>query len=105
MERLTFEYKRHLISSEWNNEADRTQWRELLGSFDNVKTPLVDDGLVEQISRSLKLGDAESPTGLLPELLELSYSAIYASHDAFTPFVDARQNADRPVTLIHPPSK
>src|SRR5713226_1941040 len=42
LEHLTLEYCRHSISSEWNNEADRTQWRELLGSFNNLKTLHVD---------------------------------------------------------------
>jgi hypothetical protein len=101
VEHFTLESKRHLISSEWKNEADRAQWRELLGTFDNVKTLLVDDELVEQISRSLQPGDGESPTDLLPELQELSYPAR-SPENAFTPFVDARQKADRPVTVIHP---
>lgn len=101
VEHLTLEYKRHLISLEWKNEADRAQWRELLGAFDNVKTLLVDAELVEQISHSLRPGDGESPTDLLPELQELSYPAR-SPEKAFTPFVDARQKADRPVTVIHP---
>jgi hypothetical protein len=101
VEHLTIEYKRHLISSEWKNEADRAQWRELLGTFDNVKTLLVDDELVEPISHSLRPGDGESPTDLLPHLQELSYPAR-SPEKAFTPFVDARQKADRPVTVIHP---
>ena len=101
VEHLTLEYKRHLISLEWKNEADRAQWRELLETFENVKTLHVDDELVEQISRSLHPGDGESPTDLLPELQELSYSARNPEK-AFTPFVDARQKADRPVIVIHP---
>lgn len=101
VEHLTLEYKRHLISLEWKNEADRAQWRELLGAFDNVKTLLVDAELVEQISHSLRPGDGESPTDLLPELQELSYPAR-SPEKAFTPFVDARQKADRPVTVIRP---
>ena len=101
MEHLTIEYKRHLISSEWENEADRAQWRELLGTVDNVKTLVVDEELVEQISRSLQPGDGESPTDLLPELQELSYPER-GPKNAFTRFVDARQKADSPVTVIHP---
>ena len=101
VEHLTIEYKRHLISSEWENEADRAQWREMLGTFDNVKTLVVDEELVEQISRSLQPGDGESPTNLLPELQELSYPER-GPKNAFTRFVDARQRADRPVTVIHP---
>ena len=34
---LSLEYERYFISSEWNHEADRGQWRELLRSFGNVK--------------------------------------------------------------------
>jgi hypothetical protein len=38
---------------------------------------------------------------LLPELQRLSYSAIEPSDDAFSPFIEARQNAGRHVTVIH----
>ena len=39
------------------------------------------------------------PLGFLPELQELAYSASDATGGAATPFVDARQDAGRPVTL------
>ncbi|KAH9981810.1 hypothetical protein BJV74DRAFT_887316 [Russula compacta] len=97
VERLTIEYKRHSISSEWNNEADRTQWRELFRSFSNVKTLRVDDGIVTQLSDSLRSDDGESPMDVLPELKELSYPA--SGGDPFTAFIDARQKAGHPVTL------
>jgi hypothetical protein len=102
VEHLTLKYDRHSISSEWNNEADRTQWRELFGLFGNVKTLCVDGELVGQLSRALLPGEGESPTELLPELQELTYSAIGSSLDVFTPFIDARQKAGRPVIMIHP---
>jgi hypothetical protein len=55
-----------------------------------------------KISRSLQPGDGESPTDLLlPELQELSYPAR-SPENAFTPFIDARQKADRPVTVTQP---
>ena len=99
-EHLTLESNRP--SSEWINGANRTQWRELLGSFINVKTLFVVNELVGLLSRILQPGEEESPLELLPELKELSYSAIGASHDAFTPFIDARQKAGCPVTLVSP---
>jgi hypothetical protein len=104
VEHLTLEYGNEglSVSPEWNNGADRTQWRELLGSFGNVKTLQVctDNRLVEQLSRVLQPGEGESPTELLPELQELSYPAIGASHNVFTLFIDARQKAGRPVTVV-----
>ena len=102
VEHLTLKYNRRNISSEWNNEAGRTQWRELLGLFGKVKTLFVDGGLVVQLSRALQPGEEESPTELLPELQELSHSATGASYNAFTLFVDARQKIGHPVTVIHP---
>ena len=102
VEHLDIEYGRHNISSEWNNEADSIHWREFIGSFGHVKTLFVDGELVGQLSRALQPGEEESPTGLLPELQELSYSARGTSPDAFTPFIDARQKAGRPVTVIYP---
>jgi len=101
LEHLTLEYYRHFISSEWNDEADRTQWRELLGSFGNLKTLRVDSALVGQLSRSLQPSEGESPTELLPELQELSYSGGRSLRDAFTPFVDACRKTGRHMAVIY----
>jgi hypothetical protein len=101
VEDLTLEYRRRVVSSEWRNEADRTQWRDLLRPFNNVKTLRMNPGLVDQLSHSLQLDDGESPTELLPELKELSYSPFsLSSIHSFIPFIDARRIAGRPVTLI-----
>ena len=102
VEHLALKYDRHLISSEWNDEADRTQWRDLLGLFVNVKTLVVDGELGGQLSHALRPVEGESPTELLPVLQELSYSSMVSSLNAFTPSVDARQKAGRPVTMNHP---
>jgi hypothetical protein len=104
VEDLTFEYDRHYVPLEWNNQADRAHWGELLGSFEKVKTLRVEGGLVEQVSLALQPGEGESPTELFPELQELSYpsrGASRATSDAFTPFIEARRNAGRPITLSH----
>jgi hypothetical protein len=99
VEDLTLKYDRYGISPEWSNNADRTHWRELLGSFRNVKILFVDGGLVGQLSRALQPGEGESPTEPLPELQELAYSGSGDTGDAFTPFIQARQNAGHPVAL------
>ena len=101
VEHLALEYARHNISSEWNNEADRTQWRELFESFGNVKTLFVDGELVGQVSRALQPGEEESPSELLPELQVLSYPTMDPSLNVFTLFVDARQKAGSPITIVH----
>jgi hypothetical protein len=103
VEHLTLQHDR-LMSSEWNNGADRTQWRELFRTLRNVKTLLVDDELVGQLSRALKSSAGESPTELLPELQELSYYSTDTSHNAFAQFIEARQKAGRPVTVINLPA-
>jgi hypothetical protein len=100
VEHLTLSYEAHSRSSEDHNEVDRTEWRKLLRSFSNVKTLRIDDGLVSEISRCLRLDDGEHPLDLLPELQELTYSGSDNANDVFTPFIDARQNAGRPVILI-----
>ena len=100
VEHLALEYGRHsTISLEWNNEADRSQWRELLGLFDKVKTLVVDEELNEQVSRSLQPGEGESIADLLPELHELEYHD--ASHKVFSGFINTRQKAGRPVTATN----
>ncbi len=77
---------------------NKVEWRRILRSFYNVKTLHV-DGFVEELPRWLQLDDGEHPLELLPELQELTYKGGSAG-DAFTSFIDARQNAGRPVTLV-----
>ena len=100
VEHLTLTHQLHDRSSEEHNEVDRTGWRKLLRSFSNVKTLRIGDRLVGELSRCLRLEDGEDPLELLPELQELTYSGSGNANDAFTPFIDAYQNAGRPVTLV-----
>jgi hypothetical protein len=105
VEHLTLKYYRLKVSLEWNNEADRIHWREVLGSFEKVKSLLVADELVEQLSGALQVGEGESPTELLPELQELSYFASDGSRkrrgrNAFIRFIVARQKAGWPVNVV-----
>ena len=103
---LTLAYGRHHMSSEWHNEADRAEWHKILQSFCDVKTLVVRRGLIKAFSRSLLVYDEDPPAELLlPELNELLYSAGDGAADgwaeeALTPFINARQNAGRPVALI-----
>ena len=92
--------KKHSRSAEEHNEVDRAEWRKLLRSFNNLKTLRVHSRLVGDLSRCLRLDDGEHPLELLPELQEITYSGSGNANDVFTPFIDARQNAGRPVTLI-----
>ena len=100
VEHLTLEHEVHGQSSVEHNKADRTKWCQLLGSFRNVKTLRVEEGLVEELSRCQELDDGELPLELLPELQELTYSGGCNAEDAFTSFIDARQDAGRPITLV-----
>jgi hypothetical protein len=102
VEHLTLEHQVHSQSSEEHNDVDRIEWRKLLRSFSNVKTLRVRDGLVEELSRCLRLEDGELPLELLPELQKLTYFGSRDTSDAFTSFIDARQSVGRPVTLVRP---
>ena len=101
VEHLTLAHYVHSQSSEEHNEVDRTEWRKLLRSFTNVKILRIEDGLVGELSRCLHSEDGEHPLDLLPEFQGLAYSRSGNADDAFTPFIDARQNAGRLVTLIN----
>ena len=100
VEHLTLEHMVHSQSSEEHNEADPIEWGKLLSSLRNVKTLRVARGLVVELSRCLELDDGELPSELLPELQELTYSGTGDTGDTFTSFIDSRQNAGRPITLI-----
>lgn len=101
VEHLTLKVGRGNLSPglKWRHKVDRTEWRRLLRSFDNVKTLFVDYPLVADLSRCLRLEGGDLPLELLPELQELVYSGISIGH-AFDPFIDSRRNAGRPVTLV-----
>ena len=104
-ERLTLECENE--ADNWSSDEldveqngfDRIEWRQLFGSFSNVKTLRVDNGFVKIVSRCLESDDGGLSSGLLPELQELTCSQSDKSGDAFTSFVNARQNAGRSITL------
>ena len=99
VEHLSIEHRVHSRSTEEHNEVDPTEWHKLLRSLSNVKTFRIINGLVEELSRCLRLDDGELPMELLPELQELTYSGSGDVSDVFKPFIEARQKASRPVTL------
>jgi len=96
---LTLDYREHTLSSEGHNQADPTQWRELLSSFRNVKTLRVHRGLVGEVSRSLRL-DREPPLELLPELNELICPQGSRDDRTFAAFIDECEVAGQPINLI-----
>ena len=99
VEHLTLDYHGHHSSLYWHNEADRTQWHELLRSFGNVKTLLVGDSLIGELSRSLRLDYGDRPLELLPTLKELvCYAKGNVAH-TFLPFIHERKAAGVSVSL------
>ena len=109
VERITLWYESVFTPLEdRENAADRTHWRELLRSFGNVKTLYVaSNDLVMPVSHCLRPDGEESLMELLPELKELKYGDITSRSSTgldFTSFIDAREKAGHPVTLIQAPS-
>jgi hypothetical protein len=96
---LALDYREHTLSSEWHDPVDRTQWRDLLRAFRNVKTLRVHNGLVKDLSRCLQL-DGEPPLELLPELTELVCPAGSVNDKTFSAFIHEREVAGQPVKLI-----
>ncbi|KAH9955691.1 hypothetical protein BC827DRAFT_1378919 [Russula dissimulans] len=84
-------------------QVDRTHWREILGSFGNVNTLHVPNCLIGEVSRSLKPENGESPMDVLPQLKKLSYSGSPGAGDKLMPFIKARLEACRPITLTREP--
>ena len=100
VERLTLRQEAYGQSSEEHNDVNRIEWCNLLWLFHNVKAIHVENGLIEDISCCLWLEDGEPPLELLPELQEVTYSGSGDAGDGFNSFIDARQNAGHPVTLV-----
>jgi hypothetical protein len=98
---LTLTCGERTLPSEWHtDDADSTQWREVLKSFNNVRTLHVPEGLIKELSGSLQMHDGESPMELLPELEELRCNTGRGPSNAFVPFLDLRRNAGRPFVLV-----
>ena len=96
---LTLDYRSHILSSEWHNQADLTQWRKLLGSFKNVRTLRVHDGLVGELSHCPAL-DGEPASEILPELKTLICPIGSRDDKRFARFVHDREVAGLPIDLI-----
>jgi hypothetical protein len=101
VEQVTFSYEEHNQSSEWHNNIDQRQWRELLRLFTSAKAIRVQDNLVSKIFHSLSCGDGEPPLELLPNLEEIAYSGGSDAWDTFEfrVFLNERQKADHPISL------
>jgi len=100
---LTLEYQKVgtiFGMTQGHSQPDHTSWREVLGAFGNVKTLSMHNDLVGEVSRSLRLDGGESSVDLLPELNKLECYGSGDTCDAFTPFIDARKNAGRPLILV-----
>jgi hypothetical protein len=81
------------------SEFDPTSWRGLLSPFSNITTLNVQNKLIGKLSRSLQFEDGELPQDLLPNLKELGYSPGLDARNSFTPFINERWIAGRPVSL------
>ena len=99
---LTLEDK---TSSEYLDEfaiRARSEWRKLLRSFNQVRTPHVSgDDFIEGLSRSLQPRDGESAIGLLPMLSVFSCPKDSRIVESCGLFLAARRDAGHPVTISH----
>ncbi|KAH9971563.1 hypothetical protein BGW80DRAFT_445275 [Lactifluus volemus] len=95
IEKVAFSYDEH-HQSEWLDNVDQRQWRELLRPFTNVKTIHMKDGLISKIFPSLASDDGDP---LLPNVEEVGYSGGIDARDAFTTFFNERQVSGHPVSL------
>jgi hypothetical protein len=94
---LTLDYRKHTLSSEQHNQADYAQWRVLLGSFRNVETLRVHNGLAGEISHALQ---TEEPLEVLPKLKELVCPVGRVDDKIFALYIHQREVAGQPVSLV-----
>ena len=95
---LTIDFSGHYPSY---GRPTPTQWHDLLGSFNHVKTLRVHGSLAENFSNCL-LSDGEPIPGpeVLPELQVLECPVGCDASDTFATFVDVRKAAGYPISLI-----
>jgi hypothetical protein len=97
VEKVTLSNAKQGRSPGWH-EVDRTQWRDLLRPFTNVKVLHLENELVGGLSHSLPSRDGEMPMEILPNLEELTFSGGDIG-GAFTVFINERKAAGRLVRL------
>jgi hypothetical protein len=97
---ISLKHEKHSRSSATHGGAEGTQWRNLLRSFNNLKTVHVPDSLFGELSRCLKSSERESSVELFPEVDEESISASGNAGDTFVSFIDAHQNVSHRITLV-----
>ncbi|KAI9432403.1 hypothetical protein H4582DRAFT_1112410 [Lactarius indigo] len=93
------------MPTDWeDSDIDDAMWHKLLRPFIGAKRLHICRVLLWEIAHALQVGDAGLDPGLLPSLQELAPD-ISARHtdNSFTPFIDARQVAGRPVHLLPSP--
>jgi hypothetical protein len=97
---LTLDYKVSILSSGQHNntQANRMRWRGLLGSFRNVITLRVQQGLIGELSHSLR-SDGEPTLEVLPNLKELVCPMRSLDDEVLTAFIHDREVAGQPVKL------
>jgi hypothetical protein len=96
---LSLDYRSHTLSSDWHNQADPSQWRELLRLFRNVRTLRVHDVVVGELSSCLAL-DGEPASEILPELKTLVCPIGSRDDKRFARFVHDCEVAGPPIDLI-----
>jgi hypothetical protein len=94
----TLDSKYFVLVPQQNGQAIRMGWRALLGSFGNVATLRVHQGLVGGLSHSLRL-DGELTPEVLPNLKELVCPTRSVDEGVFTGFIHDRVVAGKPVKL------
>ena len=95
---------RNYASPEWTRWVYRSLCRALLRPFSNLKKLRVRGDPIPGLLYFLEAEDGESPIELLPKLQELSHIPYPESgddRDAYTKFIDYRQNAGHTVALIY----
>ena len=99
---LRLDYRSHTPSSDRHDQADYSQWRELLGSFRGVQTLRVHDGLVGELSRCLTSDGepASAASEILPELNSLVCPIGSHGEKTFAKFAHDREVAGLPIELI-----
>ena len=101
VEVLTLDFHEQIMPTEWQNgEIDGTTWHDLLRSFIGVKMLRICDSLSGELSRALRVDEIGSDPGLLPYLQEIESESefnVVTVTGLFGSFMDARQDAGRPV--------
>jgi hypothetical protein len=103
MHELTLRFRKHGISSNYEDEVDFTKWHDLLRPFTRLEIlRVLHPMLARELFCALQSHDGECHQDVLPQLRELAFPPHWADGEAFVAFLSSYRTTDCLIRLRRP---